>query len=192
MPANFFESPIDMGLPQVPQNVPPELFTEFVTIYNALQALQRGINQYVGVIAWPEGEWAQLTPADTILSQNQHRLYITATETLPFGALVNLWNDSGFLKGRLANATNNLKPCQAICNTVGGILAGTPGEVILMSGLSLGVSSLLPGTRYFLSTVPGVVTNSPPSAAGNIEQSIGVALSGNILYFQANLTWIQH
>lgn len=192
MPANYFESPIDTGLPQQPQGIPPELFNEFWTIYNAIQALQRGINQYAGVIAWPQAEWSQLTPAETILAQNTHRLYTIATENLAFGALVNLWNDSGVLKARLANATNNLKPCFAICNTVGGISSGSYGEVLVMEGLSLGVSGLIPGARYFLSTTPGVLTNAPPVAVGNIEQPIGVAFSGNLFFFSADLSWIQH
>lgn len=192
MPANFFESPIDTGLPSQPQNVPPELFAEFWTIYNAIQALQRGINQYAGVIAWPPAEWSQLTPADTLLEQNARRLYIKATEDLGFGSLVNLWNDAGVLKARLANATTSARPCFAICNTVGGILTDSYGEVSLMAGLSLGVSGLIPGTRYFLSTTPGVLTNVAPVAAGNIEQAVGVALAGNLFFFQADLSWVQH
>ena len=192
MPAGYFESPIDTGLPAQPQGVLQELFAEFWQIYNAIQALQRGINQYAGVIAWPQKDWPQLTPADTVLAQNSNRLYLAATEDIGFGQLVQPWNDSGVVKARLANATNNLKPCFAICNTVGGVATGEYGEFLILQGLSLGIGGLIPGSRYFLSTVPGAVTNVAPVAAGNIEQLVGLALSANLFYFNPELNWIQH
>lgn len=192
MPAGYFESPIDTGLPDIPvSNIPPELWGEFYKVYQAIKALQEGLNLYAGIVSRDELSWSLLTPLDTILSQNLNRLYVEATETINFGAMVNLYDSGGALKARNANSTNNTKPCHAFCNTVGGMTNGNFGEVVVGNGLCTGVSGMVRGTRYFLSTTNGVITNVAPSTAGNIVQPVGIALAPTFLYFSPTFHWTQ-
>jgi hypothetical protein len=186
-----FDSPINVSLPTLPQGVKPEDFNQFSLLYNAINSLLLGVTQFCGLAARPSTEWNQLSPTDTLFPQNVNRLYGAATETIAFGALVSIENSSG-MKFRNANATGNTRPALGFCNTVGGIASGAFGEVIVGMGLSTGIAGLVIGTRYFLSTTNGLVTNTEPVAAGNIGQPVGMALSSSLFFFMPTLGWVQH
>lgn len=112
-----------------------------------------------------------------------------AKETLVAGNFVNLTLDAGVIKAQKADATNNAKPAN------GFVLAasanpGDPATVFLLSNKNTQVSGLVIGTKYYLSTVPGGVTDTPPAANGNIVQYIGKATETTQLPF-VNETYIE-
>lgn len=107
-----------------------------------------------------------------------------ASEALSAGNLVNIWNDAGTPKVRKADATAEGKE---VCGFVlaGVSLGGT--ALVYHDGRVTGLSSLTPGARYFLSAAsPGgiVLVASIPSAAGNVQQYVGFALSTTELCYE--------
>lgn len=183
---------INSGLPQLPEGVPNEAYNHFVQIYNAIHKLEALVAQYTGADSQDPLIWSQLTPEATLLSGNMNRLYLQAYEVLSYGNCVALVNDAGTAKFRKANATNNTKPAFGFVNTPGTTAIGSYVEVICGVGLLQSVGGLTPGTRYFLSTTDGVITNGAPVAAGNIEQVLGVAITASRLFINISPFWIQH
>lgn len=194
MSGTSYSSPVDFRIPQTPSDeLPSAVKGTFNELYGAVQQIIQTFTQYCGIGQQPGQFWDQLASQDitsTVLSGNLRRLYITAFEDLPYGAVVCIFDDTGTLKARLANATDNTKPVDGFCSTVGGILAATVGEIQLSTGV-IPVSGLTLGARYFLSTTDGLITDTAPVAAGNIEQYLGVALTTGALYLNAGY-WIQH
>jgi hypothetical protein len=62
------------------------------------------------------------------------------------------------------------------------VTSGQPATVFL-AGINTTVTGLTPATDYYLSTTPGAVTATPPSASGNLVQRIGPARSATALVF---------
>jgi len=59
-------------------------------------------------------------------------------------------------------------------------VSATEGEVVLF-GVMGGFSGLTAGTRYYLSTVDGEYTDTPPAGTGNIQQVVGRAISSTTM-----------
>ena len=179
-------TPIDTRLPLIPEGVDdnPQLFNEISKIYNAIRQMQAAITTYAGVTAQDVSIQNQVTPNATVLEQNMNRLYIKASVTLPFGIMVNLFNDgTGAITGRLAdNASGLLRTTFAFCNTIGGIAAGSYGEVICGNGLCTGVTGLTIGTVYYLG-INGLLTAAKPVAPA-LVQPVGYGLGTSLLYFK--------
>jgi len=186
-------SKIQTGLPQFPEGVPKELFSQFFNIYTAIQNLARQLSTYAGVDQQDTSVWNQVTIDDTILVGGMQRWYVIQYEALTFGQVVSPILDAGTLKVRKANATNNTKPACGIVISSNHISAiGAYCEVGIGIGLVTGISGMVAGTRYFLSTTDGLVSNTAPVAAGNIEQVVGWAMASNRLFMNLNMAWIQH
>lgn len=107
---------------------------------------------------------------------------VVSSENLAAGDLVNLWNDSGTLKVRKADATAEGKECN------GFVLAGVTAPVaatVYFDGAITGLSGMTLGARQYLSAAsPGARTETPPSTAGNVVQYVGVATSASELSFE--------
>lgn len=112
------------------------------------------------------------------------------SEALAAGALVNVYDATGTPTARNANATDATKPAQ------GFVLAATtspadatvyfPGQVVT------GVSGLTTGAAVYLSaSTSGAVTPTAPSAAGNLIQQVGSALSATSFLFDPLLPIIK-
>ncbi len=183
---------INSGLPQLPEGVPNEAYNHFVQIYNAIHKLEALVSQYTGCDGQDPLIWSQVTAEASVLSGNMNRFYLQAFEPLAYGNCVSLYNDAGVGKFRKANATNNTKPAFGFVNSPASVVAGDYVEVIGGVGLLQSVGGLTPGTRYFLSTTDGVITNGAPVAAGNIEQVLGVAITASRLFINISPFWIQH
>lgn len=184
-------SKIATGLPQMPEGVPPELWQHFYTVYSAIHNLERFISQYTGADEQPSAIWSQLTVDDTFLDGNLNRLYLETTETVSFGNAISPILSGGVLKLRLANATNNTRWCCGFVESVGTFLAGS-FVAIKTLGLITGVSGLTVAGRYWLSTTNGLVVNTPPVAAGNIEQVVGWAPNATRLISNLDSYFVQH
>jgi len=192
MPISGYNSPINTNLPLSVDEAPKEIRGYLQGIYNALQQLQIAFNTYTGAGQPVADLWSVITPEDTVIVGNMNRLFGLASETISFGAAVNIYNNVGVLTLRNANATNNTKPCHAWCSTTGGIANGSYGEVQIGSSLCTGIGGLTIGTRYFLSTTNGLITATSPVAVGNIGQVVGYAVGGTRLVFNPNQQWTQY
>lgn len=104
---------------------------------------------------------------------------ITATEALAANDLVNVYNSSG-PKVRKANATDGTKVAHGYVKAA--VASGDPA-VVYFDGENSNLSGLTAGT-YFLSTTGGQMTQTPPSANGNIVQRVGVANAAGSFVFE--------
>lgn len=107
---------------------------------------------------------------------------IVTSEAVAASNIVNVWSDGGTAKVRKADATTTGKEC------IGFVLAGAASganATVYFEGTISGLSGLIPGARYYVSAAtPGTVTNTPPSAAGNVVQYVGTAISATELSFE--------
>ena len=105
---------------------------------------------------------------------------IVTSEALAAGDLVNIWNSSG-AKARKADATVAGK--EAMGFVLSSYASGAPATVYF-EATNTAVTGLTPGPQ-FLSTTAGQATATAPSAAGNVVQRVGFAISATALNFQA-------
>ncbi len=104
-----------------------------------------------------------------------------ASESLSAGDYVNVWNDSGTVKARKADATTAGKEANGFV-----LAAFTSGQsaAVYLDGSNTGVTGLTPGARYYLSaSAPGQATATAPSGSGNVVQFLGIAVSASSLSF---------
>jgi len=106
---------------------------------------------------------------------------IVASEALSAGNLVNVWDDSGTLKIRKADATTAGKEANGY--VLASVSSGASG-VTYFEQVITGLSSLTLGAVYYLSTTAGGITTTPPSGSGNVVQRIGRAISATEVLFQ--------
>lgn len=151
------------------------------------------LETYLGITQKDITIWNSLRPSDTLLTHQLRRLYVVASENLLFGDLVNLHNTAGVLNARKANGAAGLvKPARGFCSTVGGILAGSLGEVILGQGL-LAIAGVNPGQDIFLSTTPGLAGTVALTGAGQLEQYIGFGVATNQAFINISQgAYLQH
>lgn len=105
---------------------------------------------------------------------------ITTSEALAAGDFVNIWENSG-AKVRKADATVAGKEAHGfVLAAYGSAVAAT----VYFEGTNTGVTGQTPG-RAFLSTTAGIAAAAAPSAAGNVVQVVGIALSTTTVSFEA-------
>lgn len=109
---------------------------------------------------------------------------LVASENLAAGDMVNVFNDTGVVKMRKADAS--------------AANAGKVADGFILTAVNLGVSGrfygegknsqltgLTLGAIYFLSgTAPGEVTATPPTTSGHCLQVVGKAISATTLLFE--------
>lgn len=189
-----YTAPIDFRIGQTP---PPVTSFEDVNsvnteIYASLQQMINALVNFCGIGPQLASNWSLLAGSSrTLLSGNLRRFYAVAAETVGQGAIISLVGSGGAVQIRNANSTNNTRVADGFCSTSGGITAGAAGEVILGSGV-VAINGLTPGQRYWLATTNGLIQNVPATAAGNIEQILGIAIDATHFWFNTNGFWIQH
>lgn len=112
-----------------------------------------------------------------------------ASEAIILGAAVNVYNNAGIIGIRNANSNSTIKMCHGFALTP--ITSGTYGAISFGNQLLLGLSGLTLGSNYWLSSVGGTIQATPDTAAGHIEQYVGIALDATSLYIKPG-NWIQH
>jgi hypothetical protein len=179
-------SKIVLGLPQYPNNkLPPDVYGDMLAAFLAIQNLLRGVSYYSGIDPPPANEEASIAYSDTILQGNLTRLYPIASVAIARGQAINLHNNAGIINARLAKADSATTMAHGLAND-----SASPGqrvEINLWQTWTDAISGLVPGTLYYLSPgTAGAVQSSRPSTAGQIIQSMGVALSAG--YFALNIS----
>lgn len=183
-------SVIQLGLPALPEdNIPPELYDNFMQLHRAIQNLARGVSRYAGVDAPQPEIWNEITYQETLLTGNLTRMYIPASVAIARGQVVNLHDNAGTINARLAVATSAATMAHGIANSAA--LAGEFVEINWLRGLLSSVGGMTLGTLYWLSTVPGAVQNAAPAAAGQIQQPVGLALGAATLLMDIPLSYRQ-
>ena len=190
MPYGIDNFRIRTGLPQLPDdNIPKELYGTFLYLYQAIQNLQRGTSEYCGIDAPASDIRDQLTYTDTLLSGNLTRMYPVAAVAISRGQVVNLYNDAGVLKARLAVATGASTMAHGIANET--VSAGAQFEMNFLRGTIESVGGMTLGTLYYLSTSAGSIQSARPSVAGQIIQPVGLALGAATLAMDIPLYYQQ-
>lgn len=105
-----------------------------------------------------------------------------SSENLAAGDFVNLYNNGGTINVRKADATTNAKPADGF--VLANVTSPANATVYLVSGQNTALTSLTVGADYWLSTTPGAVTATAPSATGNIVQRLGKARSTTAVIFE--------
>lgn len=104
---------------------------------------------------------------------------IQASENLAAGDIVNVHN-SGGARVRKADATSAGKEADGF--VLAGVTSGA-NATVYFEGNNGQVTGLTPGPVY-LSTTPGLATNTPPSASGNVVQRVGLATAAANVNFE--------
>lgn len=103
------------------------------------------------------------------------------TENLSAGDLVNLYNDSGTIKARKADASNGRRAHGFVLSSV----TSPNNATVYLDGTITGLTSLTPGAAYYLSgSSAGAATATAPTTSGYISQEIGIALSATEINFE--------
>lgn len=190
-----YSAPVDFRIAQTPPVISTFQDVDAMAeeVYAAIQQLINSLVNYCGIGQQLPANWALLAgSSSTLLTANLRRFYAIASENINYGAIISLVNGgSGTVKARNANATNNTRIADGYCSTLGGVTAGNPGEFILGSGVAV-INGLVPGQRYWLSLVNGLIQNAAPVAAGNAEQLLGIAIDSTHFFYNSNGFWIQH
>lgn len=100
---------------------------------------------------------------------------VPASENLAAGDFVNLWNDSGTLKARKADATSASKSAYGF--VLASVTSPSNALVYALSESNNALTGLTVGSGYFLSATAGQVTTTAPTASNNIRQFLGVAVT---------------
>ena len=109
-----------------------------------------------------------------------------ASEALSAGDFVNIYNASGTLTVRKADATTNGKPAHGF--VLAAVSSSGTATIYSLSQTNTQVTGLTPGADYYLDTTPGQIITTPPSTTGNIVQYIGVASSATSIIFENTKT----
>lgn len=105
---------------------------------------------------------------------------IASFENLAAGDFVNVFDDSGTIKCRKADA-NADKPAHGF--VLAAVTAPAAATIYGPGELNSQLSSLTLGALYFLSETAGGVTTTPPASSGAVVQPLGVAKSTTALRF---------
>ncbi len=105
---------------------------------------------------------------------------LPASEALSAGDLVNIFDDSGTLKCRKADATSD-KPADGF--VISSVDSGADAT-IYVDGINTAVTGLTPGAEYYLSKTAGGITADISSfTTNNIIQFVGKATGATELDF---------
>lgn len=98
-----------------------------------------------------------------------------ASENLSAGDWVNVFDSSGTLKVRKADASGGVgKRCHGF---VKAAVTAPADAVVYTDGNNANDSGLTLGSTHYLSATPGAATPTPPSIAAHIVQELGLATS---------------
>lgn len=102
---------------------------------------------------------------------------LLASENIGAGKYVNIWNDGGTEKVRLADNSNGRDAHGFLKDAV------TSGNnaTVYFEGPNDDLSGLTPGARQYLSTAGGVTETPPVSPGANIHQFLGIAVSPTVI-----------
>ena len=135
------------------------------------------VHNWVGYFFDPSATYVE--PA---VNRQERGILLTASETLAAGNLISILNDGGVIKMRKADSN---APYASDGYVLQAVTSGDLGY-FYVDGVNDAVSGLTLGNQ-FLSATAGATTTTAPTTAGNIVQSVGIALTSSKLLFQRGL-----
>ena len=108
---------------------------------------------------------------------------IVASENLAAGDFVNLWNNAAVINVRKADATTSGKEADGF---VLAAVTASASATVFFEGTNTQRTGLTAGSRYYLAITAGGVTTTAPSAAGNVVQYIGKAVSTTAISYEGD------
>ncbi len=150
---------------------------KFLTLENGRKKLKQGINVSTGA---PDANKIIRTGSDGKIDRtfipDLDVNVLQATEALSAGDFVNIWDDGGTAKIRLADASNDRRAHGFVdaATSIGN------NATVLREGTNSNLSGLTPARRYYLDTV-GQVTLTEKTASGEIHQYLGTSNSATEL-----------
>jgi hypothetical protein len=113
---------------------------------------------------------------------------LAASEALAAGDFINVWDDTGTLKMRKADASAD-KPAHGF---VLAVVENGANGLAHFDGINNQCAGLSGGPIMYLSAAaPGTATATPPSASTNYVQRLGTRLSATEIAFVPDLTIIK-
>lgn len=106
---------------------------------------------------------------------------VLASEALAAGDLVNIWNNAGTANVRKADGSTTGK--EAMGFVLSSVASGA-NATVYFEGTNTQCTGLTPGRQY-LGTTAGKSTSTAPSATGQAQQLVGIAVSATALNFDA-------
>ncbi|MDJ0591124.1 MAG: hypothetical protein QNJ72_14200 [Pleurocapsa sp. MO_226.B13] len=103
-----------------------------------------------------------------------------AAEAIAAGEFINIFDDGGTRKVRLADADNNRPAHGFVLENIANAATGK----VYTTGVNNQLSGLTPGVKYFLSDTPGDAVNTVAITSGNLIQSLGTAIGDTSLRFE--------
>lgn len=110
-----------------------------------------------------------------------------ASEALSAGDYVNVWLDGATVKVRKADASDATKPAHGFTLTA---ISSAASDLIYWSGINNQVSGMTVGAQQYLSLTAGGITETAPTANGEIAQHLGWAISATEMTFDPNGTLV--
>ena len=101
---------------------------------------------------------------------------IVCSEDISAGNCLNIWDDAGTRKVRLADASNS-RPCHGFARTS----ATSGSDVTVDKDGSLSITGVGLGEILFLSTTAGAITSTAPSLSTEIIQPVGIGADADVL-----------
>jgi hypothetical protein len=160
---------------------------KFLTVLSGVKTLVTGISESTGVAnantlvsTGSDGKIGNsILPAGVGAATET----LVASEALAGGDFVNIWDDAGTRKARKADASNGRRAMGFVSASV----TLNANATVVLQGVNGQLTSLTVGAVYFLSAATaGGVTTTAPTAAGNIIQELGVAISTTGINFEYN------
>lgn len=171
-----YNSPINFRITRTPTGVQDKAAQQnFNDLYDFAFATIQGLVKYCGIGTTDPGSWSTIRPRDSLFSGNVNKIYVPCKNTITTGLLVSLVLDAGVLKAdNAAGASGSVKQADGFATAT--YAAGDIGEFILQSGLNTfrGTAFTI-GQRYWLG-LTGNYATAPLTAAGQLEQYIGIAV----------------
>lgn len=183
-PSLTYQSPVNFNIPQsAPSGIKDQqVAAALQQVYNSMQQIIFAFVNNCGIGPQPASNWSQLSGVtSTLLRGNMNRFYSLATETILYGAVINLYaTTAAQIAVRNAVASDHLHWADGYCNVPSGVVSGGYGEFILKSGV-IPVNGATVGSRYWLSTAAGNINIAAVTGAGMLEQYIGIALTSKTI-----------
>ena len=158
---------------------------KFVTLDQGRQKLMdiESVNSSSGVSDAAKlvrtGSNGKLDPTLLPPGSGSDALAVTASEALSAGDFVNIYS------GGARKADGSVAGKEAVGYVLDAVSNGQTATVYF-EGSNSSLTTLTVGSRYYLSsTIPGGVTATPPSTAGNVVQYLGMATTATSIAFEA-------
>lgn len=178
----------NLGLPEQPETNNNELYNELIKIYGAVRSLAYILDSYTGALPLDESSPNSLALSESHRSNRVQKLYLEATENISFGHVVKFVTSGPEVKIAKAVNTDGITGyVVAYCSALTGITSGTKGEITMGPCLHPFFTGLTPGSVYYLSEGPGLLTATVPTVPGRLIQPVGICLKADTLFFNPKL-----